>query len=250
MIPYSNNTNPTFENFIATCPQENCGFENIFNRATDLKTFRFITFKEVSCEGCGNKFNINCDQACNVYEYLIYDCYELLKMKKYMYVILNCSQSFEAFFFLYLRNKYLYQPSDKEIVEFDQFNYLSECLSEHISKLPFGNLRSLFLWSHLKGTPLKYYDLMKAIESLSNKSYRKPPSDEKIFKLTNANISEVLIKIKDFEINTIRNMVVHKGAYRPTLEEAELYLNKTRELIFGYRRISKFQPKTFSLSPM
>jgi hypothetical protein len=45
LIPYSTNTEATFENFIAACPI--CGFGNIFNRASDFRTFEPVDFREV-----------------------------------------------------------------------------------------------------------------------------------------------------------------------------------------------------------
>ena len=251
MIPYSKNINPSYENFKAICPYVDCGFENVFNRATDLETFRFITFKEVTCESCKRSFNINCDYANNIYEYLIYDCYELLKEKKYMFVILNCSQSFEAFFSLVIRSKYLYNPFQNEVISLDQLNYLAEHLVNTISSLGFNKLRNLFLRSNFKEELLDYSDIEDTISSLEDRKYQETLSDNKICEIINPDLSKILIEIKNFEINSLRNKVVHQSAYRPILQEAEACLQKTRQLIFGYRRISKdYFKRTFSLTPL
>jgi len=44
----SDDTNATYENFTAVCPL--CRATNIFNRASDLKTFKPIGFRTVSCQ--------------------------------------------------------------------------------------------------------------------------------------------------------------------------------------------------------
>ena len=244
MIPYSKETKPTFENFKAVCPHKNCDYENIFNRASDLKTLKFISFKEVTCESCGEPFRIKGDYASNIYQYLIDDCYELIKEKKYMYVILNCSQSFEAFFSLAIRCKYLYKLFQKKSITFDKLNNLDGDLSDSISDLGFNKLRNLFLRSNFKKNLSSYSDIKNAIDSLNEKKYQETPSDDRIREMTEQDLSEILIEIKEVEINTLRNDIVHQSAYRPTLKKAKKCLKKTRKLIFGYQRISEFRFRT------
>src|SRR5271157_5166815 len=45
-VPYSRNMDPTYENFMAECPH--CDAGNIFNRASDLRTFRPIDLRTVT----------------------------------------------------------------------------------------------------------------------------------------------------------------------------------------------------------
>src|SRR3989304_2565013 len=95
---YARKITSNYENIIAECPC--CKSENIFNRVSDIKTVEPIDFKEVKCfkSKCRQKFNINRDLTNERYEYLIFDCKGLLKMKRYMYCIINLCQACEAFF--------------------------------------------------------------------------------------------------------------------------------------------------------
>src|SRR3989304_5727251 len=191
-ILYSKKTNPTYENFIAICPY--CDFKNIFNRATDLKDSNPIGFKTVKClsEKCEKSFNINGDLVSPAYQMLIFDCYDLLKEKKYSYCILNLAQAFEVFFSLYLRIKLIYKPFAIQRGK-TRGNELNEII-KNLTTEPENNL----------------------IENISDKK-----------------LEPLLIKLKNSKIHELRNEVVHKYAYRPTLEEVEKAINETREIVLG-----------------
>ena len=77
-IPYAKDKDMNYENFIATCPH--CGFQNIFNRVSDLETVEPIDFKQVIClnSSCKKQFNINGDLLSENYAYFIMDCYDLM----------------------------------------------------------------------------------------------------------------------------------------------------------------------------
>ena len=79
-IPVAERKRTSYENFAAECPW--CRRENIFNRASDLKTFEPITGRDVSClsAACGKPFRILGDSVNSPHEMLIFDCYELLVM--------------------------------------------------------------------------------------------------------------------------------------------------------------------------
>jgi hypothetical protein len=47
IYPYSKKISSNYENFIAVCPI--CEVENTYNRVTDLKTTKPISFKTVKC---------------------------------------------------------------------------------------------------------------------------------------------------------------------------------------------------------
>ena len=85
---YAEEKDNDYENFYATCPY--CGFRNIFNRVTDLATTAPISFMTIRClnDECGQNFNINGDTSNAAYEMLIYDCYELIKKKKYSALVI------------------------------------------------------------------------------------------------------------------------------------------------------------------
>lgn len=85
-----------YENLYAVCPF--CQIENIFNRASDLKKFTGIDRETVQCEHCKKSFPIGNDIINEKYELFIFDCYELMKKKKYMQCIISLCQACEAFF--------------------------------------------------------------------------------------------------------------------------------------------------------
>ena len=90
----------SYENIVVECPW--CGRENIFNRASDLRTFEPIAGLDVSCQNveCGKPFRIVGDLVNNPHEMLILDCYGLLERKHYMNCILTLTQAYEVFFSL------------------------------------------------------------------------------------------------------------------------------------------------------
>ena len=77
-IPIAKNMRPSYENFVADCPW--CGYECIFNRASDLHTFEPIGGLNVTCLNglCAKTFRLVSDSVNERHEMLIYDCYELL----------------------------------------------------------------------------------------------------------------------------------------------------------------------------
>ena len=58
------------------------------------------------------------------------------------------------------------------------------------------------------------------------------PKDTAIESLGDAKLVPLLKALKATSINTLRNRVVHKQAYRPTREEVEAALQETRSILF------------------
>src|SRR5689334_15442248 len=100
----------SYENLYANCPW--CGRENIFNRVTDLKTRDPIAGRNVVCEhnDCGRTFRLTGDFANPPYEMMVFDCYELIRRKRYMYVVLNVAQAYEIFFNLFFQAELAFNP--------------------------------------------------------------------------------------------------------------------------------------------
>ena len=59
------------------------------------------------------------------------------------------------------------------------------------------------------------------------------PKDANIQSLSNARLVPHLMALKAIEINTLRNRIVHKQAYRPTRERAESALKDTENILFS-----------------
>lgn len=163
-VPYATKTSEDYENFYAHCPW--CGFNNIYNRVSDLEDTTPIGYKEVSClnRTCGQPFAINGGLIDPAYRMLIFDCYELKEQKKYSYCILNLAQAFESFFSLYLRVHLLYRPFGKVEREdlasggLDQLDVLASKLYEATNKYAFKDMCSVFLSCVLSGENIASLD--------------------------------------------------------------------------------------------
>jgi hypothetical protein len=229
----------TYENIIVCCPS--CGRENIFNRASDLKDFHPIAYLEVSClfGDCARPFYLNGDVIDSAYEMLIYDCYELLERKHYCYCILNLAQAFEAFFSQYLRVELLYKSfaSDLKTNEGDikKLNDLMKSLHEKTEKLAFHDMQNLFFYQVLHPPhPASLREAEGIINTLSSKRNPGLGSDDRIRNATIFSskwVPELLVRLWSCDVSELRNRVVHKSAYRPTLEEVNNALKETREIL-------------------
>ena len=231
-VPYATDKETNYENFIAICPH--CYFKNIFNRITDLRDTNPIAFREVRClnDSCRKQFNINGDSLNAAYETLIFDVYSLKEEKKYSYCILNLAQSFEVFFSLYLRIMLLYKPFAAQKEEIEKFNELSSLLFKTIKDYTYAKMRNIFINTVLSKKPVN--NLSEAqirIEELS--SLVAEPSDATINYEVNHDLRTLLMELKRSGVAKMRNNVVHKHAYRPTLSEVESAIDETRRIIFG-----------------
>jgi hypothetical protein len=231
-IPYAERKQTNYENFVAQCPW--CGQESIFNRATDLKELSPIAFRAVSClnPACGRPFNINGDSVNSAHEMLVLDCYELLQLKHYMNCILTLAQAYEVFFSLFLRVELLYMPFACDIrKDTNRLNQLAEQLTGKVKEHTFARMRALFLRQLIAGPhPANLAEAEVAIARLEDRP--SDPKDAELEALNDRQLVDLLKALKRTPINTLRNRVVHKQAYRPTREEAEAALEEARSLLF------------------
>lgn len=110
ILLYAEHIETSYENFIAVCPE--CGYKNIFNRISDLKTTELISFRRVHCfnESCGKIFGINRDTLRARYLALLFDCYPLYEQKRYSACVILLNQALEVFFYHYLKVELVYRP--------------------------------------------------------------------------------------------------------------------------------------------
>ena len=206
-----------YENFIARCPY--CSFENVFNRITDFKSVQHIDSKEVQCfnKSCLKLFNINGDLINPAFEMFLDDCLKLIEEKRYMYCVLNIAQAYESFFNLYLHVELLYKVFNKE-KDIDRLNQLTEKLFKVIKTNAYKNMRNIFIRRVLEGVePQSFNEAEQIIDNL--KPLTKDPSNS-IFDIhKNHKLIPILKDLKNSNIDQLRNKVVHKIAYRPSLQE-------------------------------
>jgi hypothetical protein len=163
---------------------------------------------------------------------LVFDCQELIDRKHYMNCILILAQAYEIFFSLYLRVELLYKPfaadSNNDVIE---LNRLLNALQDKIKDHTFARMRALFL-QHIIGYHFPK-NLVEA-EALIKKLPDCPgdPKDAAIEGISNVKLVPLLKALKATNINTLRNRVVHKQAYRPTREEVVSALTEARSILF------------------
>jgi hypothetical protein len=231
-MPIARKKRTSYESFVAECPS--CGVESIFNRASDLGSFEPIAGRDVAClsAACGKPFRIVGDSINNPHEMLINDCYELIEQKHYMNCILSLTTAYEMFFRLFFRVELLFKPfAGDPNHDLDEMNRLDEKLQKKIKQHTFDGMRALFLQHILNAqSPKNLVDSANMIAVLPTSPKCVNPAD--IESLGDTKLAPLLKAIKDANINTLRNRIVHKEAYRPRRDEAELALKKTTDILF------------------
>ena len=224
---------PTYENFEACCPH--CKKWSIYNRASDLKTFRLVTGQTVRCQNteCGKEFSIGGDLINPAWQMILMDCEVLKQQRRYSSCVLNLAQAFEIYFALFLRVELVYKPYGIEkSYDLDRRNELSVLLFEITRKWTFFPLRNIFIALLLKqskpNTMTESEVVIKSLPSIANTE----PSDEAIFALPDQKLSEILLELKKSTVSSLRNNVVHKDAYRPTIEEVEKAIEESSRILY------------------
>lgn len=115
-------------------------------------------------------------------------------------------------------------------------NKLLKSLQSTIGGLTFEKLRNVFL--NWVVNELEISCLADSAAKISTlKEYGKnPPGEENLKKGSNSTLVDLLIKLKNCEVNKLRNKVVHKEAYRPSGEEVEDAIKQVRELLVKISR--------------
>jgi hypothetical protein len=229
--------NPTYENFRALCPT--CNRWNVFNRASDIGSFELVSNATVTCEysDCGQTFTIGGDWINPGWQMLILDCEDLKAQKHYAYCILNLAQAFEMFFALYLRVQFLYKPYASEKPDhLEGFNRCSGLLYETTRKHAYAKMRNIFVNLLLRrpsfGTLAESETAITGLlASLANE-----PSDNDIRGLGDAKLADVLMRLKKSTVSDLRNDVVHKQGYRPTINEVCSAIDETTGILYALNR--------------
>lgn len=242
---YAQKTEINYENFIAQCPYPDCENENIFNRASDLKAFKPISFMEVECFKCKRKFYIKSDEASEKHAYLIYDCAELLKKKRYMYCIINLCTACEAFFIKGIEIKLLWEPWKEKVFQKDTdiFNDYSRKLHKKTQGYTYFKLRNVFFDLYLYD---KSFDSQTTIDEYIRKinSFEKrSPKDEDIKKYHDPKTADLFWQLKELKINEIRNDVAHRYAVRPCLQQVLEQKDRVSSVLFGLEARLKLKAK-------
>ncbi len=232
-IPKAVEINPTYENFEARCPI--CKHWNIFNRASEIKSFKLISELTVDCQNgkCKEKFWIDGDFINPAWQMLILDCEMLKQQKRYSYCILNLAQAFEMYFALYFRVELLYKPYGIEkSYDSNRFHNLSDLLFDTTRKWTYFTLRNTFLNFLIQ--KIKCNNLAESESVIKNlQSYSLEPTNKVLKTIKDQELYNILLELKNSEVSTKRNDVVHKYAYRPKLEVVEDAVEETFRILYG-----------------
>ncbi len=240
-LPQSDGDNfkATYENYEVACPI--CKKWNVFNRITDIKSIGVACGKKIQCLNCKGLFIISTDDVDEQYEYFLNDCEELLKQKKYMYCIVNLCQACEAFFMKCIDIKLLWVPYRKGIFGQDDSRYqlfdnFFEKIHKRFKKFTYYELRNIVFDVYLNDKSFSTQEeILDYLYKLTGNPIQEP-SDKNIKAKIDEKQRNIFMDLKGLKIHEIRNNVVHKEGYRPTLDDVKHYINQVTSFIENFKR--------------
>lgn len=224
-----------YEKITATCPK--CGARNVYNRATDIGHFRPISNWPVVCENsqCHAVFDVIGDLINPSYEMLLLDACDLLREKSYTEAVLKATTAYEMFFSHYLRVEFVYRASTRDRTSdrdsVDWMTSATQLLRNATERHTFKPMRWVFLRAAVDNPhPATIAAAEAYIRSIPRRPAEVPRSD--IEALQDQNLRSLLLHVLDSSIDDLRNDIVHKTAYRPTLDETKAAVDDAYITIF------------------
>jgi hypothetical protein len=197
-----------------------------------LGTFEPIAGRDVECLECGEPFRIVSDSVNEAYEMFLSECSELRDRKHYSACILSVAQAYEVFFGLFFRVELLYKPFGADSNRcLEDLNRVAQILHDRLKDHGFARLRALFLQHAVARHSPK--SIAEAETLLAGMPCRPgDPKNADIEALPDQKLVPHLKAIKNTEVHTLRNQVVHQRAYRPTRQEAEKAIEEAQSILF------------------
>jgi len=215
-----------YERVIVLCHR--CEHTNVFNRATDLGHTGFAIGTERPCEKCGQPVRVTFEAASPAYQLLIRDAYEMRSEKRYMLAVAAVAQSFEMFFALAVEIMVVHHVAHFGSAADDEIEQLANELFNRTKSFTYSKMRNLFTNVALIARPANVAEAASIIASVNKLA--KDPSDATIERTAVGKLIPHLLQLKQLPLGSLRNMVVHKYAYRPLLEEVDRCLDPARAL--------------------
>lgn len=162
-----------------------------------------------------------------------------------MQAVLSATTAYELFFIHFLRVQLLYRPlcrhndSDSDVGK--SFNKTASFLHNETNFLTFYSMRNLFLRVAVDQERLETLAMAKEyIEFICNKdnikAIKSPSMKDKIQAeiqcLSDEPRRSLLLRVCDTNIADLRNDVVHKTAYRPSLNETKAAVEEVFQTLF------------------
>jgi hypothetical protein len=204
-----------------TVPCHVCGHSNIINRAADLGYTGFAIGRETSCENpeCTSTVRVTLETANPDYEQMMWEAYGLRAEKRYMLAVAVLAQAFEMFFALAVRVMLVHHVANFSNSTDDEVRRLDETLFEATKKYTYGRMRNLFTSLALRPRPASLKEAQQLISRDKISGLCERQTDEALRTIADQHLGALLLQLDGLSIGDLRNQVVHKHAYRPTLDE-------------------------------
>ena len=231
-----------YENVAAECTS--CGTLNTYNRATDIGHFDPISNQRVLCnnDNCAAPFDIVGDLINPGYEKLLLDSCDLLRAKNYRQAVLSATTAYELFFAHFLRVELVYRPCNRDDSatedDVEWLNRTSSLLLKRTQRHTFESMRRLFLRATVDGIrPATRAEATDYIDCLPIKPER--VASIEIEGVADVRLRALLLRVSKATIASLRNQIVHKAAYCPSLDEAKSAVKDAFEAVFSIGLVYK-----------
>jgi len=206
---------------ILTVPCHVCGYTNIINRASDLGYTGFAIGRESPCQNpeCASTVRVTLETANPDYEQMIWEARGLRAEKRYMLAVGVLAQAFEMFFALAVRVMIVHHLANFSNSTDDDLKRLDDELFEVTKKYAYGRMRNLFISLALMPRPSSLEEARHLIAPDRISCLCQSHADQELQATADPQLRRLLVELKALSIGDLRNQVVHKHAYRPTLEE-------------------------------
>jgi hypothetical protein len=142
------------------------------------------------------------------------------------------------FFALYLRVEILYKPYARERnIDTVRLSQATTNLTKRTRELTFSGMRAFFL-NHVVLTRAlikRNADSLDESKIILAQLTTNIPSIEALSRVNDPKLVPWLNKVSEIRIGELRNNVVHKSGYRPSLVEVEKAISETEEIMNGLR---------------
>lgn len=210
----------SYENLAATCPA--CNRESIYNRVSDLGTTELITGREVVClnNACARPILIGGDTINPAYEMFFYDAAPLYEQKRYAACIINFAQAWELFVANFLRLELAYKPFVVH-EDLERLNGDRERLYQETKGLTFDRLRNVLINMCIAPEISDVSTFVGRLPALKNR-----PPEADLAKIADHKVRTHCTTLYHTKLGELRNLVVHKSAYRPRKIDVDQYIEE------------------------
>lgn len=163
----------------------------------------------------------------------MFEAHGFWKQKHYIQCIVTSVLAIESFMVAVVNTRLLYRPFPNQR-ELPFFNELSKSLYERTRRHAFARMRNLLLMVVVdRLAPTNLDEARRIIISLPDR-----PSGvrrERIVLETTGTLQRNLLRLHDTKCHELRNLVVHKHAYRPTKLQAARVHVAARWIVYGLK---------------